>query len=304
MGRELIDEIITLINSEANNNPPPKPCKIIKNYDGEPYCDVAVEDLGILIHKKTIGTPEIGLEGIICFLNGDLNEGIVITSTIIEEVDLSPILNDLAELNETKSDINHLHNQYLTEHQDLSNYANRNELNSLLNTKVSFDELFNMIYPVGSIYMSVNNVNPAYLFGGIWVQIKDKFLLASGESYSNGSSGGSPDSVVVEHNHEQNPHTHTQNSHAHRPSNNSNFLTSNDNIAVNGDRRAWASKVSSGGTHYVYSGATGGIDEPGYTSGTVAGNQNTTATNIKTGVNGAGKNMPPYLAVNVWQRTG
>ena len=81
MARELIDEMITLIHSESNNNPAPKPCKIVKNYGDAPFCDVEVEDLGILIHIKTIGSTEIGLEGIICFLNGDLNQGIVITSS-------------------------------------------------------------------------------------------------------------------------------------------------------------------------------------------------------------------------------
>ena len=78
--RTLIDEIITLIHSESNNNPPPKSCRIIKNYGEKPYCDVEVENLGVLIYKKTIGTTEIGSEGIICFLNGDLNQGVVITS--------------------------------------------------------------------------------------------------------------------------------------------------------------------------------------------------------------------------------
>lgn len=80
MARELVDEIITLIQSNANNNPPPKSCKIIGNYDDEPYSDVIVEDLGKLLYRKTIGSTKIGLEGIICFLNGDLNQGIVITS--------------------------------------------------------------------------------------------------------------------------------------------------------------------------------------------------------------------------------
>lgn len=79
MARELVDEIITLIRSEANNNPPPKSCKIVKNYGNEPYSDVEVEDLGILIYKKTIGSTKVGSEGIVCFLNGDLKQAIVIT---------------------------------------------------------------------------------------------------------------------------------------------------------------------------------------------------------------------------------
>lgn len=49
---------------------------------------------------------------------------------------------------------------------------------------------FDDIYPVGSIYISVNNVNPSTLFGGTWAQIKDKFLLAAGSTYSNGDTGG------------------------------------------------------------------------------------------------------------------
>lgn len=89
--RTLIGEIITLIRSEANNNPPPKSCKIIKNYGDEPFSDVEVENLGILLHKKTIGTTKVGSEGIICFLNGDLNQGTVITSgeTTLSQSDLS-----------------------------------------------------------------------------------------------------------------------------------------------------------------------------------------------------------------------
>ena len=45
-------------------------------------------------------------------------------------------------------------------------------------------------YPVGSIYLSVNNTNPGTIFGGTWEQIKDRFLLACGSTYSNGSTGG------------------------------------------------------------------------------------------------------------------
>lgn len=46
------------------------------------------------------------------------------------------------------------------------------------------------IYPIGSIYMSVNEVNPSEIFGGTWQRIKDRFLLASGDTYNNGATGG------------------------------------------------------------------------------------------------------------------
>lgn len=46
------------------------------------------------------------------------------------------------------------------------------------------------IYPVGSIYMSVNATNPGTLFGGTWTQIKDTFLLSAGDTYTAGDTGG------------------------------------------------------------------------------------------------------------------
>ena len=56
---------------------------------------------------------------------------------------------------------------------------------------VAKSEIGDLIYPVGSIYMSVNDVNPSILFGGTWEQIKDRFLLSCGDTYTNGSTGGS-----------------------------------------------------------------------------------------------------------------
>ena len=51
-------------------------------------------------------------------------------------------------------------------------------------------DLANKLYPVGSIYMSVNATNPSALFGGTWERLKDRFLLAAGDSYAAGSTGG------------------------------------------------------------------------------------------------------------------
>lgn len=46
------------------------------------------------------------------------------------------------------------------------------------------------VYPVGSVYISVSETSPASLFGGAWERIKDTFLLAAGDTYSAGSTGG------------------------------------------------------------------------------------------------------------------
>ena len=86
--------------------------------------------------------------------------------------------------------------------------------------------LLNLVYPVGSIYWSSNNTNPGTLFGGTWTQIKDKFILAAGDSYTNGATGGAATVTLTvnnmpSHTHSFTPsgtvgsHTHTGPSHTH-----------------------------------------------------------------------------------------
>lgn len=41
-------------------------------------------------------------------------------------------------------------------------------------------------YPIGSIYMSFNSTEPSILFGGTQERIKDRFILAAGDSYTAG----------------------------------------------------------------------------------------------------------------------
>lgn len=50
--------------------------------------------------------------------------------------------------------------------------------------------IFFDVYPVGSIYMSVNPTDPAYLFGGSWVALTDRFLVGAGGSYGVTAKGG------------------------------------------------------------------------------------------------------------------
>ena len=88
-------------------------------------------------------------------------------------------------------------------------------------------DILNLVYPVGSIYMSVNSTSPATLFGGTWTQIKDTFLLAAGTNHAAASTGGaetvtlsvqnlpSHNHSLGQHKHGLNSHTHTVPAHAH-----------------------------------------------------------------------------------------
>ena len=69
----------------------------------------------------------------------------------------------------------------------------KNEKSLEINGKTVFD----MVYPVGSVYVSVNSTSPATLFGGTWVQIKDKFLLSAGDTYKAGATGGEATHVLT-----------------------------------------------------------------------------------------------------------
>lgn len=83
-----------------------------------------------------------------------------------------------------------------------SNYVTSGGVKSYVDTATSILRA----YPVGSIYLSVNSTNPSSLFGGSWTQLKDRFLLAAGTSYSAGSTGGEAthtlkESEMPEHSH-------------------------------------------------------------------------------------------------------
>lgn len=50
--------------------------------------------------------------------------------------------------------------------------------------------LLDWLHPVGSVYQSTDSTDPSELFGGTWEQIKDRFLLAAGDAYAAGKTGG------------------------------------------------------------------------------------------------------------------
>lgn len=51
------------------------------------------------------------------------------------------------------------------------------ELSKKLNTDDLVSNLLNKIYPVGSIYISINNVSPASFLGGSWSQLPEGYAL-------------------------------------------------------------------------------------------------------------------------------
>lgn len=201
-----------------------------------------------------------------------------------------------------KSDSNHAHSQYLTSHRTVDSSFSNSSTNAVqnkvitpaLNEKVDENDLLDLIYPVGAIYIDANTSNStcpiATLLGGTWTRIQDKFLLASTDNQGVGTTGGSADAVVVEHTHTQNPHTHNMGTNGQSVPR----FSGNDNWGYTSKR---SMQSTTGNYYYPYSTANNeGIGEIDHVVATTATNQNT-------GVDGTGKNMPPYIIVNVWERT-
>ena len=135
--------------------------------------------------------------------------------------------------------------------------------------------LLNYIYPVGSIYMSVNNVSPATFLGGTWEQLKDKFLLGAGDTYSNGETGGEATHVLTEQ--EMPTHgNHLYKDYWDQNKGNANklYLSTATMSQYGSTPRGWLGK-----------------DGEVYPAGQDLGE------------NQAHNNMPPYLVVYMWKRT-
>ena len=141
-------------------------------------------------------------------------------------------------------------------------------VNSLTTSISSSNTNFDEIYPIGSVYLSVNSTNPSVLFGGTWEQIKDKFLLACGDTYASGATGGEASHTLTGL--EMPIHNH---SIIYGPNINGtvtgwNYALKTDAASNSTLGRGWTSNL---GTHIA------GGSEPH-------------------------NNMPPYLAIYIWQR--
>ena len=132
-----------------------------------------------------------------------------------------------------------------------------------------YDEILDMVYPVGSIYMSVNPTSPSVLFGGVWEQLKDRFLLARGDTYP--LLDDNDDEVLTGGESEHTLSIDEMPSHNHE-----NYVRTKFNFS---------------GSTYASAGNSSSSDS------------SVSSTTIKnTGGGQAHNNMPPYLVVYMWKR--
>ena len=150
-------------------------------------------------------------------------------------------------------------------------------LNSNLITNIK-----NFYYPVGAIYMSTTSTNPGTLFGGSWTALEGRILICNDSTYTAGGTGGaSTVTLTAAQTGMQGHNTSFGNNHTH---------TFTINIANN---------LKAGTNRGIYH--NDGTNAPTYTSSQNGGHQHTAAA---VNASSAHNNMPPYLAVYMWKRTG
>lgn len=173
--------------------------------------------------------------------------------------------------------------------------------------------IIDLIYPVGSIYTSLNNTSPATLFGGTWTALNSCFLLGAGQpgtsdfgdvmqepykNYTVGQTGGeSTHLLTIE---EMPQHYHRipgLQSILNTPQSVYLVVQGNDEgncvlykINSNGVVATWSVGVPQAPKASVYRGWTSSDNG---ISGPVLPHDGGTAHN----------NMPPYLSVYMWERT-
>ena len=130
--------------------------------------------------------------------------------------------------------------------------------------RLNGENILSKVYPVGSIYMSLSSTDPKTLFGGTWERLKDRFLLAAGDSYSAGATGGEATHKLTKD--EMPSHNHY--------------------AAINGGTDSYGQNRTTIGSF--------ANKAQGYSD---------SSTIFATGGGNAHNNMPPYLAVYMWKRT-
>ena len=183
------------------------------------------------------------------------------------------------------------------------------------------------IYPVGSLYWSSKSTNPSSLFGGTWVQIKDRFVLACGDTYKTvGATGGASSVTLSVSNMPSHTHSFSGSGRTGGMSGNAtgNFQSvirgvnvtatwlSGESSSIVDNSKTWTSGCFSRGRSFSSYGPNF------YTPDHVNPNSNAASIHIDvshthsfsysgtTGSNGSGTSfsiLPPYVVKYCWERT-
>lgn len=158
-------------------------------------------------------------------------------------------------------------------------------------------ETINAVYPIGSIYMSVNDTKPSTLFGGTWERLEGRFLIGAGTNmrtntnesfgslgvgepeFTNGERGGQyyhklGIDEMPEHHHDTNDWT---------------MVANKDGVKIPTNFGAKCIGINAEDTNIVPN-IKATKNEDGNATGDSGGGK-------------AHSNMPPYLAVYMWKRT-
>jgi microcystin-dependent protein len=148
-------------------------------------------------------------------------------------------------------------------------------------------------YPVGSIYMSTVATNPNTLFGfGTWVTYgSGRVLISQDGTYTAGSTGGSATTTLIEANLPS--HTHSATFTGTALGTHQHYVGSQDSTANQG---------SDPSQEFVrnYNEGTG---PKAYTDPVSAGTPSGSVSVGNTGSGTSFSNLPPYIAVYMWNRT-
>lgn len=123
---------------------------------------------------------------------------------------------------------------FMTQDQADARYVHQTSMSSY----VQRSQMLDLVYPVGSVYISANNRSPAYFLGGSWTSITGRFLLAAGSGYTAGNTGGEA------------THTLTVNempSHSHPINGSDNSGSAGHGFAYNSQQSQFTSTGSTGG---------------------------------------------------------
>lgn len=173
------------------------------------------------------------------------------------------------------------------------------------NADSQITDILTQIYPVGAIYISVNDTNPSSIFGGTWEKVEDRFLLASGSTYINGATGGEAEHTLTEQEIPWHSHTYAETmnvsphaltieempAHTHSVSNNGTMAAS-----VSGSGSMLTTYNPLNPTTYITESTGGG---QGHSHGIYQESRQTGKYGYTSPTH---NNMPPYLVVNMWVR--